>query len=182
MRPTCTVWYGIRNAVTGCLESQFAYKWRFKWGPKDSHKIIQDYFFIEIFSLHFHPHSKQQLIPQNDYSKSVCITVTLTFSNISKIRLKGFPVKSYKKLIQLGGKYHRHTLNSAGPISVSLVRLITMCLSETYSQVHTGIYISPKHFLFEMAETDVVLYHHHFSTLLYNMPSKRFKETKRHWD
>jgi hypothetical protein len=53
-------------------------------------------------------------------------------------------------------------------IRMTLVKLIKMCLSETYSRVSVG-----KH-MYDMlhikSDMNSTLYHHCFSTLLYNMP------------
>jgi hypothetical protein len=45
---------------------------------------------------------------------------------------------------------------------MKLVRLIEMCLNETYSKVHTGKHLSD---IFPI-QNNLKLYHHSFSTLL----------------
>jgi hypothetical protein len=56
-----------------------------------------------------------------------------------------------------------------------------MCLNETYSAVRTGKNLSDK-FLFRMAWKKEKLYHHYFSTLLWNTPLGGSKRIRKGWN
>jgi hypothetical protein len=55
-------------------------------------------------------------------------------------------------------------------VPMKLVSLIKMCLNETYSKVRIGKHFL-MHFLFRTVWNKEMLYHHCFSSLLWNMPS-----------
>jgi hypothetical protein len=61
------------------------------------------------------------------------------------------------------------------------VRLIKMCLNETYSKIPVGkIYLI--NFLFRMVWNREMLYRHCFSTLLQDMPQGKSKKMKSVWN
>ena len=60
-------------------------------------------------------------------------------------------------------------------IPKKLVRLIKMCLSETYSRVHVGWFL-PHAFPIHCGFKQGMHYHLYFSTLLWNMPLGEFKK------
>jgi hypothetical protein len=62
-------------------------------------------------------------------------------------------------------------------IARKLLTLIKMCLNETYSRVCTGKNL--RSLPFRMASKKDMLYHHCFSTLLWNMPSGGSKRTRK---
>jgi len=65
-------------------------------------------------------------------------------------------------------------------IPTELVRLIKMCLNEICSKIRVGI--NPRHFLFRMVWNKEMLYRHCFSSLLWNVSSRKFKEMRNDWN
>jgi hypothetical protein len=63
-------------------------------------------------------------------------------------------------------------------ITWKLAGLIKMCLNETYSRVHTGKSLSGK-FTVQNGVEKEMLYHHYFSTFLWNMPSGGSKRNRK---
>jgi hypothetical protein len=61
-------------------------------------------------------------------------------------------------------------------VPMKLVRLIKMCLNETYSKIHIGKNLII--FLFIMVSNKEMLYRHSFLTLLYNMALERSRKTR----
>jgi hypothetical protein len=61
---------------------------------------------------------------------------------------------------------------------MKVVRLIKMCLSETYSKVFIGKHLFDS-FPIQNGLNQEMLYHHCFSTLILNMPLGRSKKTRR---
>jgi hypothetical protein len=62
-------------------------------------------------------------------------------------------------------------------IPMKLVRLIKMCLNETYSKVRIGKHLSDS-FPIQNGLKQDMFYHYCFSALLYNMPLRRFRKTR----
>jgi hypothetical protein len=66
-------------------------------------------------------------------------------------------------------------------IPMKVVRLVKMCLNETYSRVRVGKLLSDIFPIKNDLNTEM-LYRHCFSILLWNKPLGGFRQTRRDWN
>jgi hypothetical protein len=61
-----------------------------------------------------------------------------------------------------------YNILEASEVPMKIVRLIKMCLNETYAKVNIGKYLSDN-FPIQNSVKKEMLYHHNFSTLIYSV-------------